>query len=140
MNYQLSYDLLTDASKNPSIHFRSAVEVSAVAAELQAEGGAIYSIDGSQINSRQDLCRLLAAALQRSEPWYVNEEFEANINSFVDILDSVADSMAVKARVVVLHNATQFWQNHTAIAGDLVEWWQAANIRCDSNFHLIFVV
>lgn len=140
MNHQLSYDLLTDASKNPSIHFRGALEVDEVVAEVQAEGGVIYSIDGSRINSSEDLCRALAAAFQNSEPWYENEEFAANINSFLDILDGVPDLITTKAHVVVMRNATQLWQNHTTVAGDLTEWWQTANIHGDANVHLIFVV
>lgn len=140
MNHQLSYDLLTDASKNPSVHFRGVTEVNEVVEELQAEGAVSYSIDGAQINSHEDLYRLFAAAFEKPEPWYGSAGFVPNINTFLDILDGARELIDAKAHIVVLRNATRLWHSQTAVAGDLTEWWQIANMQCGANIHLVFQV
>jgi barstar (barnase inhibitor) len=138
MELQLSFDLLADATKRPSIHFRDSDQVSQAVAEISAQNVALFDIDGNAVHSMPDLFREFAIAFRKPKGWYGEEDFAPNANAFLEYLDDVLQWVPADHHIVVIRRASSLWRNHPEIAGKLVELWQFATIPRAANIHLVF--
>ncbi len=138
MNTQLLYDLTGDA-KGFSVRFCEKADIESIRNELDSKGVSVLEVDGLEVNSIDDLFRVVAIAFRTPKNWYGDEEFAPNANAFLEYIDDVVEWIRATGYVLAVKNAEVFWQRHPRIAAELVELWQCATNHRKAKPHLLFV-
>ncbi len=118
------------------LHFTTSGEEVTLRAKLEGVGLSVFEIHGTALHTEEQL--LIAIAKEMKFPEY----FGLNWDALDECLCDMASWLPSKGYVLFFHDAEEFWQRSSRIAGMFVESWLYAAEewgRENAPFHLVFL-